>query len=83
MSTVHAWLPAPPRPFDPRDRLTRVQVRHLDGEVAWGEYVSQEALDAMMQAKPFVPDGLQCWQAYREHTPTRGDGARRARMKKA
>lgn len=55
------------------------EVRHVDGEVAWGTYTDAAALAEMMAAEPFVPDGLQCWQAYQERLQAGGGNADRSR----
>lgn len=55
------------------------EVRHVDGEVAWGTFTDATALAEMMAAEPFVPDGLQCWQAYQERLHAGGGNADRSR----
>jgi len=38
-------------------------IRHDDGEVVWGQFMSLEELHAMMDKEKFVPGGLACWRA--------------------
>ena len=42
------------------------EIRHVDGEVEWGEYVDDAGLARMMADEDFVPDGLQVWDALQE-----------------
>ena len=55
------------------------EIRHVDGEVAWGTFTDAAALAEMMAAEPFVPDGLQCWRAYQERLHAGGGNAERSR----
>lgn len=38
-------------------------IRHDDGEVVWGKFMSLDELQAMMENETFVPGGLACWRA--------------------
>ncbi len=40
-------------------------IRHQEEEIAWGGYLSLEALVAKLEEWPFVPDGLEIFARYR------------------
>ena len=43
-------------------------IRHQESEVAWGAYLSMEALMEKLDEWEFVPDGLEIFRYYLERT---------------
>ncbi len=41
------------------------EIRHQEEEIDWGTWLNLDELDALVAAKPFVPDGLEIWNHLR------------------
>ncbi len=41
-------------------------IRHQPEEIAWGKWMEEEQMYAMIREKPFVPDGLEIFETYQK-----------------